>query len=127
MLSIQNEFDPLQHVIVGTGIGMKPEADPTLQQGLPETSALYTQPDPEATEQEFEGVCSALKRHGMLVQRPSIVDSLEVVDQTCPRDIGFVIDGLYFQANSASILYSQRSMPGITSGYPKMFFWRAVT
>ena len=100
MLSIQNEFDPLQHVIVGTGIGMKPEADPALQQGLPETSALYTQPDPEATEHEFEGVCSALKRHGMLVQRPSIVDSLEVVDQTCPRDIGFVIDGLYFQANS---------------------------
>ena len=100
MLSIQNEFDRLQHVIVGTGIGMKPEADPTLQQGLPETSAFYIQPDPEATEQEFEGVCSALKRHGMLVQRPIIVDSLEVVDQTCPRDIGFVIDGLYFQANS---------------------------
>jgi N-dimethylarginine dimethylaminohydrolase len=79
---------------------MKPEADPVLQQGLPETSTLYTQPDPESTEQEFEGVCSALKRHGMLVQRPNRVDSPEVVDQTCPRDIGFVIDGLYFQANS---------------------------
>jgi len=100
MLSIQNEFDPLQHVIVGTGIGMKPEADPVLQQGLPETSNLYTQPDPESTEQEFEGVCSALKRHGMLVQRPNRVDAPEVVDQTCPRDIGFVVDGLYFQANS---------------------------
>ena len=79
---------------------MKPEADPVLQQGLPETSVLYTQPDPEATEQEFEGVCSALKRLGTLVQRPTIVDSLEVIDQTCPRDIGFVVDGLYFQANS---------------------------
>gem|GEM_PF-1925452 len=32
MLSIGNEFDPLQHVILGTGIGMKPLADPVLQQ-----------------------------------------------------------------------------------------------
>ncbi len=100
MLSIQNEFDPLQQVILGTGIGMKPDADPVLQQGLPSTSLTYTQPDPEVTEREFEGVCNALKRHGTVVHQPKIVDSPEIVDQTCPRDIGFVIDGLYFQANS---------------------------
>lgn len=100
MLSIQNEFDPLQQVILGTGIGMKPDADPVLQQGLPSTSLTYTQPDPEVTEREFEGVCNALRRYGTVVHRPKIMDSPEIVDQTCPRDIGFVIDGLYFQANS---------------------------
>ena len=100
MLGIQNEFDPLQLVILGTGIGLKAEADPVLQQGLPKTSALYSQPDPKLTEREFEGVCRALEQLGTVVQRPDIVDSPEVVDQTCPRDIGFVIDDLYFEANS---------------------------
>jgi len=100
VLGIRNEFDPLELVILGTGIGMKAEADPVLQQGLPNTSALYTQPDPKVTEREFEGVSHALENLGTVVQRPGIVDSAEIVDQTCPRDIGFVIDDLYFQANS---------------------------
>ena len=100
MLGIQNEFDPLELVILGTGIGLKAEADPVLQQGLPKTSALYSQPDPNLTEHEFEGVCRALKQFGTVVQRPDIVDSPEIVDQTCPRDVGFVIDDLYFEANS---------------------------
>jgi len=100
VLGIQNEFDPLELVILGTGIGLKSEADPVLQQGLPKTSALYSQPDPKVTEGEFEGVCRALENLGTVVQRPNIVDSPEIVDQTCPRDIGFVIDNLYFEANS---------------------------
>jgi len=33
VLGIRNEFDPLELVILGTGIGMKAEADPVLQQG----------------------------------------------------------------------------------------------
>ena len=100
MLGIRNEFDSLELVILGTGIGMKAEADPVLQQGLPKTSALYSQPDPKLTEREFEGVCRALEHLDIVVQRPDIVDSPEIVDQTCPRDIGFVIDDLYFEANS---------------------------
>jgi len=100
VLGIRNEFDPLELVILGTGIGLKSEADPVLQQGLPKTSALYSQPDPKVTEGEFEGVCRALENLGTTVQRPNIVDSPEIVDQTCPRDIGFVIDNLYFEANS---------------------------
>jgi len=100
VLGIQNEFDPLELVILGTGIGMKAEADPVLQQGLPKTSALYTQPDPRVTEGEFEGVCRALRNLGTVVQRPDIVNSAEIIDQTCPQDIGFVIDDLYFEANS---------------------------
>jgi N-dimethylarginine dimethylaminohydrolase len=100
VLGIQNEFDPLELVILGTGIGMKAEADPVLQQGLPKTSAFYTQPDPKLTEWEFAGVCHALENLGTVVRLPDIVDSPEVVDQTCPRDIGFVIDDLYFEANS---------------------------
>ena len=100
MLGIRNEFDPLELVILGTGIGMKAEADPVLQQGLPKTSSFYTQPDPRVTEGEFEGVCRALEHLGTAVQRPDIVNSAEIIDQTCPRDIGFVIDDLYFEANS---------------------------
>jgi len=100
VLGIRNEFDPLELVILGTGIGMKAEADPVLQQGLPKTSSLYTQPDPRVTEGEFEGVCRALRNLGTVVQRPDIVNSAEIIDQTCPQDIGFVIDDLYFEANS---------------------------
>ena len=100
MLGIHNEFDPLELVILGTGIGLKAEADPALQQGLPKTSALYSQPDPKLTEWEFEGVCRGLEQLGTVVQRPNIVDSPDIIDQTCPRDIGFVIDDLYFEANS---------------------------
>ena len=62
MLGIWNEFDPLQLVILGTGIGLKAEADPALQQGLPKTSALYSQPDPKSTELELEGVGRALEQ-----------------------------------------------------------------
>jgi len=100
VLGIRNEFDPLELVILGTGIGMKAEADPALQQGLPKTSSFYTQPDSRVTEGEFEGVCRALENLGTVVQRPDIVNSAEIIDQTCPRDIGFVIDDLYFEANS---------------------------
>ena len=100
MFNIQNEFDPLRHVILGTGLGMKPDPDLQLQAGLPKTSAIYSQPDPVVTEHEFTGVLQATQQLNIKVEQPRLVDSPLITDQTCPRDIGFVIDSLYFRANS---------------------------
>jgi hypothetical protein len=82
MFDVQNEYDPLRHVILGTGLGMKPEADPKLQASLPKTSSIYSQPGPAVTEREFEDVCVAIQKSGISVRRPALVDSSLIADGT---------------------------------------------
>ncbi len=84
MFDVQNEYDQLRHVILGTGLGMKPEADPKLQAGLPKTSFIYSQPDPVVTEREFTDVLKAMQKLNIKVERPNLVDSPQITDQTCP-------------------------------------------
>jgi N-dimethylarginine dimethylaminohydrolase len=121
MFDVQNEYDQLRHVILGTGLGMKPEADPKLQAGLPKTSFIYSQPDPTVTEREFMGVLKAMRELNIKVERPNLVDSPQITDQTCPRDIGFVIDSLYFKARSrfASRNSEHQGIDHLLAGFEK--------
>ena len=107
LFNIQNEYAALQKVILGTAQGIKPNPDHELQAGLPATSQLYTQPDPVVAGREFSGVLEYMKELGMEVMQPDLVESSRVTDQTCPRDIGFVIDSIYFKANSR---YTSRNL-----------------
>ncbi|MBT7110195.1 MAG: hypothetical protein HN941_05015, partial [Proteobacteria bacterium] len=107
LFNIQNEYAALQTVILGTAQGIKPDPDHELQAGLPATSQLYTQPDPAMTEQDFSGVLECMKKLGIEVMQPNLVESPKITDQTCPRDIGFVIDSIYFKANSR---YTSRNL-----------------
>ncbi|MBT7813933.1 MAG: hypothetical protein HN549_10775 [Proteobacteria bacterium] len=107
LFNIQNEYAALQTVILGTAQGIKPDPDHELQAGLPATSQLYTQPDPAMTEQDFSGVLECMEKLGIEVMQPDLVESSQVTDQTCPRDIGFVIDSIYFKANSR---YTSRNL-----------------
>jgi len=121
MFDVQNEYDQLRHVILGTGLGMKPEADPELQAGLPKTSSIYSQPDPAVTEREFTGVLKAMQKLNIKVERPNLVDSPQITDQTTPRDIGFVIDSLYFKARSrfASRNSEHQGIDHLLTGFEK--------
>ena len=121
MFDVQNEYGPLRHVILGTGLGMKPEADPKLQAGLPKTSSIYNQPDPTVAEREFTDVLEAMQKLCIKVERPNLVDSPLVADQTCPRDIGFVIDSLYFKARSrfASRNSEHQGIDHLLAGFEK--------
>ena len=98
--SVSNEFDPLRRVILGTAVGLKSTPDPNLLAGLPKTSKRYDQPNQVVTGEEFRRIKGSLEAAGVQVDQPTFANLPEVVDQTCPRDIGFVIDGLYFQARS---------------------------
>ena len=104
---IQNEYAALQKVILGTAQGIKPDPDRELQRGLPATSQLYTQPDPAVTGREFSAVLEVMEKLGIEVMQPNLVESPKITDQTCPRDIGFVIDSIYFRANSR---YTSRNL-----------------
>ena len=104
---IQNEYAALQKVILGTAQGIKPDPDRELQRGLPATSQLYTQPDPAVTGREFSAVLEFMEKLGIEVMQPNLVESPKITDQTCPRDIGFVIDSIYFRANSR---YTSRNL-----------------
>ncbi len=75
MFDVQNECGQLRHVILGTGRGMKPEADPELQTGLPKTSSIYIQPDPAVTEREFTSVLEAMQKLNIKIERPKLIDS----------------------------------------------------
>ncbi len=98
--NVPDEFHPLRRVILGTAEGLKSDPDPELLAGLPKTSSLYDQPDPQVTEEEFRLFRTVLESAGIQVDQPVCVNLPEVVDQTCPRDIGFVVDGLYVHARS---------------------------
>ena len=100
MVYVQNEYNQLKRVILGIGYNIKKKADTTLVENLPPTSDKYKNPSSEQTESELSRVKHALSQYGVTVDRPVAVDSPKLSDQTCPRDIGFVIDSLYFKAQS---------------------------
>ena len=98
--SVSNEFDSLRRVILGTAMGLKSAPDPNLLAGLPKSSKPYDQPNEVVTGKEFRRIKVSLEAAGVQVDHPTFANLPEVVDQTCPRDIGFVIDGLYVHARS---------------------------
>lgn len=91
-LNITNEFDPLSHVVVGTGIGY--HRDPSRVEVVNQTQQRAFNAGAYPTEQtllrEFAAFKAVLKENNVHVYEPRLAPDM-VQDQTCPRDIGFVI------------------------------------
>ena len=101
MLNITNEYAPLKRVILGTGVGMKAAPTELVSATLRQTVRAGSYPAGAETEAELSAVESALRQAGVDVLRPEALPAAPLVsDQTCPRDLGFVIDQFFFVARS---------------------------
>ena len=89
---IDNEFDFLTHVVMGTARGY--HRDPSRVEVVNErqrtTFESAGRPAPEQLQQEFNAFRDAMQQHGVQVYEPVLAPE-SVQDQTCPRDIGFVV------------------------------------
>jgi len=89
---INNEFDRLTHVVVGSGIGY--HRDPSRVEVVNDTQQHSFTSGAYPTEQtllpEFTAFKTVLEENGVHVYEPELAPE-SVQDQTCPRDIGFVI------------------------------------
>lgn len=93
---ISNEFDTLTHVIAGRGEGF--HRDPSQVAIVNATQAASGHPSPERVLSDLAGFHSTLRTAGINVHVPDLAPE-SVQDQTCPRDIGFVIGGTFVAAN----------------------------
>lgn len=97
-VEVKNETNTLKQVILGTahanGKMPKPKDayDPTSLQHI----LANTYPNEEALKKEISSFATLLKKHGVKVYRPEI---LENINQIFARDIGFVVDQYLFKAN----------------------------
>ena len=100
-LNITNEFSRLRAVVLGTANSNGPT--PTLAQAYDPKSAAHikagTYPTNEDMIVEMEGVAAVLEKYGVTVYRPS---QIENYNQIFSRDIAFVIDNLFINANILS-------------------------
>lgn len=97
--AINDEFSPLRHVVVGRGQGYHRDAarvevvNETHRQRLAE----HGHPTESQVMAELDGFGAALARAGVTVHVPDLAPE-SVQDQTCPRDIGFVIGDTFVTA-----------------------------
>ena len=113
LLRVTSEYDTLKRVILGTGVGIKAEPTEIINETTRETIMTGRYPSGINTETELRGVETTLTEAGVDVLRPDVLtDAPLVSDQTCPRDLGFVIEDLFFVARSK---FGSRNaeMPGI--------------
>lgn len=100
-LNITNEFSRLRAVVLGTANSNGPT--PTLEQAYDPKSAAHIKAGTYPTNQdmilEMEGVAAVLEKYGVKVYRPS---QIENYNQIFSRDIAFVIDNLFINANILS-------------------------
>ena len=95
---IKDEISPMQSVILGNadknGLPPTPEKcyDPKSKQHV----LAGTYPKEADMIQEMEAFAQILKKHGVTVYRPDLLDG---INQIFTRDIGFVIDDKFVQAN----------------------------
>jgi len=91
-LNIVNEYDRLTHVVVGTAHGYHRDAEQVevVNETQKSTFASGALPTEETLGPEFNSFKHALKENGVHVYEPRLAPET-VQDQTCPRDIGFVI------------------------------------
>lgn len=98
MLFVQNEFAPLQKVVVGIADSSGPV--PAAEDCYDPKSRLHVNEDTYPREddliQEIEGFVKVLSDNGVEVIRPSL---LENTNQIFTRDIGFVIDDKFVITN----------------------------
>lgn len=96
---VQDEVSPLRHVVMGTGRGYhrdpaRVEVVNSTQQHTVDTTG---HPDEAWVTRDFDAFRAALRSAGVTVHEPGLAaDSVQ--DQTCPRDISFVIGGTFVRA-----------------------------
>ncbi len=92
IFNIINEYDRLTHVVIGSGVGY--HRDPSRVEVVNETQKLAFDAGAYPTEQtllpEFSAFKRALEDNRVHVYEPGLAPDT-VQDQTCPRDISFVI------------------------------------
>lgn len=91
-LNIDNEYGRLTHVVMGTGLGyhrndQMVEVVNETQKSSFDAGAIPTE---DALQVEFDAFKHVLEENGVHVYLPQLAPD-SVQDQTCPRDIGFVI------------------------------------
>jgi len=86
------EFDQLTHVVVGTARGYHRDPDRVEIVNATQQITFNTvgHPDSEQMDLEFSKFRSILEEYGVQVYHPVLAPD-SVQDQTCPRDIGFII------------------------------------
>ena len=98
MLHVQNEFDPLKRVLLGTAVQNGPQ--PTLDQLYDPKSREHllagTYPAASDIQTELDHFKSSLETYGVEVIHPDIVPD---VNQIYARDIGFVVDQTLVRSN----------------------------
>jgi len=107
-IAIQNEFSPLKKVIIGLGAPYQQNKEQVANEMLefplvPNTARreevlALTYPTENILIQEYVDYVATLEKNGVevLFADPEVAYSF---DYTCPRDIGFVIGGLFFISN----------------------------
>ncbi|NND89009.1 MAG: amidinotransferase [Flavobacteriaceae bacterium] len=97
-LNIQDEFSPLEAVILGRARGTGPA--PLLEEAYDPKSAQHikagTYPAEDDMVTEMDAVADVFKKYGVTVYRPEIIPDY---NQIFARDIGFTIEDLFFKAN----------------------------
>ena len=100
---VTSEYAPLSHVIMGTGVGY--HRDPAQVEVVNATQAATFdttgRPAAAQVEAEFGSFRTALQAAGVTVHEPRLAPN-SVQDQTCPRDIGFVIGDTFVVAGMRS-------------------------
>lgn len=96
---VADEFAPLRHVVMGRGAGYHRDAErvEVVNETHRHTLARHGHPTEEQVVAEFAGFRGALEGAGVTVQVPDLAPDT-VQDQTCPRDIGFVIGDTFVTA-----------------------------
>lgn len=98
-LAVADEFAPLRHVVMGRGAGYHRDAAKVevVNETHRRTLAARGHPTEAQVVAEFAGFRAVLERAGVDVHIPDLAPD-SVQDQTCPRDIGFVIGDTFVAA-----------------------------
>ena len=91
--NIQDEWQPLEAVMVGIGVGMgpAPQLADTYDPQSRKHVQLGTYPHESDVTRELDALAAALVAHGVQVKRPESLG----FNQVFARDIGVVIDGAF--------------------------------
>ncbi len=102
--NVDDEFTRLQHVVMGTGEGY--HRDPVQVEVVngkqARTIAETGHPNEAWITREFISFRAALDAAGITVHQPVLAPA-SVQDQTCPRDIGFVIGNTFVTAGMRNV------------------------
>ncbi len=98
-IDVRTEYDRLDHVIMGIGHGYhrSPDKVEIVNTTHQKTADTTGHPSERQLIAEFAAFRAAMEKHGVGVHEPELADD-SVQDQTCPRDIGFVIGETLFKA-----------------------------